>query len=61
MLGLSQRTIQKKAPEYSLTVNANVSNYQVFIDGRRVKVKGRTVTRERGTYTVKVVAQGYYD
>src|SRR6056297_720524 len=45
------------ASTYQLTVNANVSSYQVYIDGQAIK--GNRATLKAGVYTVTVRANGY--
>ena len=42
---------------FQLTVNANVSSYQVYIDGQAIK--GNRTTLKAGVYTVTVRANGY--
>lgn len=49
----------RRPSNYQLTVNANVSNYRVFIDGNAIK--GNRVEVEGGKHTVRVTANGYYD
>lgn len=44
---------------FTLTVNANVSGYQVSIDGRGIK--GNSMELEAGTHNVQVRANGYFD
>src|SRR6056297_1247762 len=47
------------AATYQLTVNVNVGNYQIFIDGQAIK--GNRATLQAGVYTVTVRANGYYE
>jgi hypothetical protein len=48
-----------KSRSYELTVNANVSDFRVYVDGR--EIKGNRIEVKPGNHNITVRADGYFD
>ncbi|KGE73836.1 PEGA domain-containing protein [Spirochaeta lutea] len=48
-------------PQFSLSVNTNVSNAQVFVNGNRIGTGNSSASLNPGTYTIRVTADGFQE